>query len=269
MLLLLKTFPFSSRIKSSILSSLASLGYRLVAIESHEQELQGRSPAFSAQSFFVNLINPEKLVIFDVGANIGQAYRIYRHLYPQARIYCFEPFPESCEVLSQLVDADPLSSVHQLALSFGQGHANLNSNPSSATNSLLPTAVESSRFWGEGLLETSKVIQVDKTTLEAFMDSVSESRISILKLDVQGAEYDVLLGSSRLLRDQLIDVIYLELIICPTYENQRPLHDYFQYLHDHGYRFVDFYNPIRSGKFLNQVDAIFVSPKVYHMSFPE
>ena len=191
--------------------------------------LDSDSPAFRAQADLINLIKPDKLVIYDVGANIGQAYQIYRHLFPGARIFCFEPFPESCKALGRLVESDCLCSVHQLALSCHSGLADFNVNRSSPTNSLLPTAPSSSRFWGEGLLETSDVIQVEKTTLDTFMESRLEARISILKLDVQGGEYDVLLGASHLFSSNTVDIVYLEMIISPTYLEQHPLHDYFRF----------------------------------------
>src|SRR5688572_10979739 len=33
--------------------------------------------------------------IFDVGANVGVTATRYAHLFPDATIHCFEPFPES------------------------------------------------------------------------------------------------------------------------------------------------------------------------------
>lgn len=222
-------------------------------------------PAFRAQAGLINLIKPDKLVICDVGANVGQAYQIYRHLFPGARIFCFEPFPESCTTLRRLVEADRLCSVHQLALSCHSGLADFNVNSNSQTNSLLPTAPSSSRFWGEGLLETSDVIQVEKTTLDTFIESSVENHVSILKLDVQGGEYDVLLGASHLFGNHAVDIVYLEIIISPTYVKQHLLHDYFKFFYDRGYVFIDFYNPHRTGFLLNQVDAIFVSRSVYEL----
>ena len=42
----------------------------------------------------VKLVGSAANVIFDIGANTGQTAERYRALFPEAAIYCFEPFPD-------------------------------------------------------------------------------------------------------------------------------------------------------------------------------
>ena len=86
--------------------------------------------------------------------------------------------------------------------------------------------------------------------------------MDVLKLDVQGAEYSVLEGADALLSGGRIGVIYMEVIIAPTYVGQRRLVDYLALTSDKGYELFDLYNPTRRNGRLIQSDIIFVSADV-------
>ena len=66
-----------------------------------------------------------------------------------------------------------------------------------------------------------------------------------MKLDVQGAEFAVLQGAQEVLSRQRVSLIYTEIILCPTHEQQHKLHEYLAFLDAHGYELLDFYNPVR------------------------
>ena len=53
-------------------------------------------------------------------------------------------------------------------------------------------------------------IRVDCCTLDKFFLEIKEDKIFFLKVDVEGAEYSVLLGADKLLRTGLIDYLQLE-----------------------------------------------------------
>jgi len=57
---------------------------------------------FQAQKHFFD--KAAGLVIFDVGAYVGDITGTYRGIFPGATIYCFEPFPDSFKKLSRLAD---------------------------------------------------------------------------------------------------------------------------------------------------------------------
>ncbi len=44
----------------------------------------------------------KNLVIFDVGAYVGDITAIYTETFPSATVYCFEPFADSFQELSRL-----------------------------------------------------------------------------------------------------------------------------------------------------------------------
>lgn len=208
------------------------------------------------------LVTADAPVIFDVGANVGATARRYRALFPRAAIHCFEPYPPSFARLSAALSGDALVSLHPTALSSAPGRALLNVNRNAETNSLLPSDRRAERYWGEGLLETESEIEVPLQTLDGFCAERSIAGIDVLKIDVQGAEYSVLEGADALLAAARIGVIYMEVIIAPTYVGQRRLVDYLALASEKNYELFDFYNPTRRNGRLIQSDVIFVSAEL-------
>jgi len=252
-----------SFLKSTLLNLLAKLGYRIIAINDLDDQFDAtQSTAFLSQVALSKRVSTAAMVIFDVGSNTGQAYSSYRKLFPDAMIYCFEPYHESYTKLASLASRDSNAVLCQVAISNESGSAFFNVNSNSETNSLLQSSPQSGQYWGPGLLETKVRLEVEKTTLDLFAKASNVNHISILKLDIQGGEYDALEGASELLQSRSIDIIYTEIILCETYDRQRHFYEYLQLLKRHGYSLVDFYNSYHNGIFLNQVDAIFVSPKL-------
>jgi FkbM family methyltransferase len=201
-------------------------------------------------------------VVFDVGAHTGSVAMEYRRCFPKADIHCFEPFPETFELLKKNMAADSRVKCHSLALSDSTGTAVFHGNSSTATNSLLPTNSLGHLYWGEGLLDTTGTEVVQTMTVDDFISSQAINNIDILKLDVQGAEFSVLSGGRMALASHRIRLIYMEMIFCPTYEGQRKYSEYLSLMESCGYRFLDFYNPIRKHNQLIQADIIFINPEL-------
>ena len=206
------------------------------------------------------LVSCPEPVIFDVGAHVGVTSLHYRHLFPRARIHAFEPFPPSYAKLVSALSGDPAASAFPIAFSDTAGTKLLHVNPSEATNSLLPTDPAASRIWGEGLLESRDRIEVRVETIDGFCQARQIERIDALKIDVQGAEFDVLRGAARMLSSRRIGLVYFELIVATTYAGQRRPHDYLALMDEFGYGWVDLFNPIRRAGRLLQFDLLFAAP---------
>lgn len=84
-------------------------------------------------------------------------------------------------------------------------------------------------------------------------------RINILKIDVQGAELDVLRGASLLLASELIDLLCLEVIVSSTYEEQASIGAISSFFEERSYRLYDVDHLERVAGRLMQFDATFVS----------
>jgi FkbM family methyltransferase len=117
-------------------------------------------------------------LIVDAGANIG-AFTVYALMTaPQARVISIEPGPDSCDRIRRLLRAHGFEhrcTLHQAALGGQRGVTSLNMDAGSQF-----------RATGAG------GVQVDMVTL----DEVVAGRVDLLKMDIEGAEYETLSAAS-------------------------------------------------------------------------
>jgi FkbM family methyltransferase len=213
--------------------------------------------AFETQKTILS--NVESPIVFDVGANIGQTTDICREMFPDSRIFAFEPHKASFDHLKAKCDEVGNALAFELSLSSVSGKQNLHLNPSAPTNSLLATDQRGPAVWGQGLLETKDTVQVEVIRLDDFLADKKIDRIDLMKLDVQGAEHLVLEGAVDSLRENRISVLYTEIITMPTYVGQKLFHEMLKIYDDHNFQLCNIYNHSAIDGWLRQVDAIFVN----------
>jgi FkbM family methyltransferase len=219
---------------------------------------RSRDPFFATQK----LIRSRAPLIFDVGAHVGETAARYRALFPDALIHSFEPFPASFESLAATFGADSRVVPHNVAVAETTGAATLRVNRASVTNSLLESDRRGDDYWGKNLLDTEGEIAVKTLALDDFCREQRIERVDVLKIDVQGAEYAVLAGARELLARRAVDLIYLEMIIAPSYVGQRKYHYYLTLLDGLGYELFDLFNLGRRDGRLIQIDGIFVTREI-------
>lgn len=202
-----------------------------------------------------------ELVIFDVGAYIGDIAATYKRMFPQSTIYCFEPFPDSFQKLTQLC-RDASIKAHQIAFSDKKGKTTFHINVDLSCNSLLPPTESDFKCYSAKSIKDGE-IQVETNTIDNFCADVGISGIDILKLDVEGAEVNVLDGASRMLSKQAIKLIYSEVMFIPHYTDGCLFHELTTFLKKHGYTLFNLYH-LRSAKNgqLKWGNAIFLSPEI-------
>jgi len=254
-MLKIKSIP----VKNYIKSSLRRFGYELHHTESETD------PFYVQQA----LIKGSKPVIFDIGAHVGAVTGIYRKMFPDSTIHCFEPFPESFAKLKKNTEKDPLTFCHNFAVSDKNGTAIFHSNSESTANSLLASDKMGGAFWGDNVVDAKEQIEVKTISLDDFCQEQKIKEIDILKIDIQGSEYEVLQGAKDLLSVKRIKLIYTELIFCPTYEGQHALHEYLSLLAGFGYDFLDIYNQTRRHSQLIQADVVFVPAELKSSLIPQ
>lgn len=199
-------------------------------------------------------------LIFDIGAHVGVTAARYLSLLPNSRIVAFEPFPVSNRLLRERFAHVDAVRVESLALGATCGRRRMNVNRSTATNSLFATDPRANETWnGTDVVETVAGVDVTVETLDRYLEkNPGIERIHLLKIDAQGAEYDILRGAEQAIRAQKVDVIFMEIIVMPTYVGQRHLDEVLALLRSYGFVLHNFYNSCytNDGR-LNQVDAIF------------
>lgn len=118
----------------------------------------------------------EKPVIYDCGANVGVSVLYFKKLYPGSRIRAFEPDPKVFECLQQNMQQNKISGVELI-------------NKAVWKNS------EGVSFGSEGADGGSIYFAGNKTVLPSVRLKellAGEQEIDLLKMDIEGAEVEVL-----------------------------------------------------------------------------
>jgi FkbM family methyltransferase len=201
------------------------------------------------------------LVIFDVGAYIGEVTAKYKQIFPHSTVYCFEPFLDSFQKLNQLC-RDTSIKAHQIAFSDKEGTTTFHINVDLSCNSLLPPTESEYKCYSAKSIKDGE-IQVETNTIDNFCFDSDISGIDILKLDVEGAEVKVLDGASEMLSKQAIKLIYSEVMFIPHYTQGCLFHELTTFLSKYGYTLFNFYHlrSARNGQ-LRWGNAIFLSPEI-------
>jgi len=136
-------------------------------------------------------------VILDGGANIGISAIHYKQLFPDAVITSFEPDPRACDLLRRNFAANNIRDVEivEKALWTSNGRTNFFSE-----------GADANRIVGEhdvieqltSLTTTAKHCDVETVRLA---DHLASTRFDLLKLDIEGAEADVIFDCGDTLRN--------------------------------------------------------------------
>ena len=106
-------------------------------------------------------------------------------------------------------------------------------------------------------------IEVETQTLDTFCETEGVNNIDILKLDVEGAELNVLKGASRKLTKKEIKLIFTEVMFVAHYEGGCFFHEVSDFLSRYDYKLFNLYNLKRAtdGQ-LRWGNAIFLNPQM-------
>ncbi|HVM87590.1 MAG TPA: FkbM family methyltransferase [Puia sp.] len=241
--------------KKRINSILHKFGFEVHGI-SYLQKMSKKDFQKDAFEVQYELLKKNAKIIFDVGANRGDVSEKYFQLFPSAKIYAFEPFPECFENLQQRFESIRNINCVQMAISSKKEAKDFFVNRSADTNSLYKS--NSIGLSSDKLVENVSTIQVNCISIDEFCEENNIQNIDILKMDIQGGELNALKGAVKLLKDQRIKLIYSEVFFVEQYIAQPLFEDISFFLRDFGYHLQDFYDPFYGKGNIVWADTIFV-----------
>jgi FkbM family methyltransferase len=140
--------------------------------------------------------------VLDIGANIGIAAVYLASIFPNARVFAFEPVAENLELLRKNTRSLPRIATIEAALGAADGERRLYS-------SIVPT-----NFGGFSLYEPGSDVRSSRTVrvhnAQRMADRLGIGGAEVIKLDTEGAEWEILtalspqfLGSTQLIFGEL------------------------------------------------------------------
>jgi FkbM family methyltransferase len=152
-------------------------------------------------------------VYFDIGANMGLTTVVAARAGEPSRIVAFEPTHKYAAVWHKNVEANGVrnASLFQCAVGESPGTLDFVVNPNAPMHNRFNMGESLSRY-ARTKGDAVYVSKVAVTTIDSVCASLGIERITLLKIDVEGAEPSVLRGATQMLKAKAIDTIYMEFI---------------------------------------------------------
>jgi FkbM family methyltransferase len=220
--------------------------------------LKYREEAFSPQDMKMCLalaksgVNPT--TVFDVGANIGQFALAASETWPDASIISYEPVDSAFKSLEHLAKKRTTIQPRQMALGNKPDRKPILVSTQTQSSSFLPFHANHQKLYPT--VSQSSQLTVDVSTISDELSKLTVSGPMLLKLDVQGYEFNVLEGARECLKS--FQWILFETSSRPMYEGEKPFSSIADLLISHGFQFE---TPVQihfsgSGA-IGQFDALF------------
>lgn len=189
--------------------------------------------------------------VMDIGAAYGSFASQCFPVFPKARFLLVEPLVEYQPALRKLTEAMSTAQCIMAAASAHQGEVSLNVHPDLVGSSLFREVEKDTNV--NGVPRTVCAITVDSLVKET-----GAKGPFLLKVDVQGAELDVLRGAERMLADT--EYILLEVSLFKFFQDGPDFNDVVLYMKSRGFVIYDIsglqYRPLDNA--LSQLDVAFV-----------
>lgn len=203
-----------------------------------------------------DILGKEPETVLDIGANYGKYSATASYIFPKAKVYSFEPLKECYLSILEFQKKFPNIIAINSAVSEKNGKINFYKNDFMAASSY-KKMLDKCREEFPGV-EKETIIQVNSLRIDDFFKNKDIGHGVFMKIDVQGAELDVLKSAYCCL--DYVDIIMLEVCLIELYEGMSAFDDVYQYLRAKGFKFIDILNREFSSKSKKTIffDAIFV-----------
>lgn len=155
-----------------------------------------------------NLMFNSNSILFDIGANQGQFLSVLANTFSSSKIYSFEPNPHSFEGLKKVKMSFSNSNCFPIGFGKEKGKFSLFTSKDDLSAQRASLNKDAVSFLQKGDKMVNILVEID--TLDSFCEENNIEFIDFLKIDVEGNELNVLLGASKLLSQNKINIIQFE-----------------------------------------------------------
>jgi FkbM family methyltransferase len=149
----------------------------------------------------------EASTIFDVGTNVGLYSLLAAAANQRACIHAFEPTPEIVAAFKKNIQLNRMRNISVTASAVGsqtgKGYLKRHRHGAELYDWMNYVSAAASR---------SDDVPINLIALDDYCSQKQIARIDLLKMDIEGGEYDALRGAEKLLQAQAIGCIFLELV---------------------------------------------------------
>ncbi|MGO9139570.1 MAG: FkbM family methyltransferase [Syntrophales bacterium] len=172
-------------------------------------------------------------VCYDIGANIGYHALVMAEAAEKGQVYAFEPIPQVCDILQKNIDINHKQNITivQKVVAGAEGKIQLGLD-TSIDQASLKFAIN------DEIHRLCEIIECDAITIDGFV-AEGNAPPSLIKIDVEGAEVDVLQGARRALAQ------CHPLVLCETH-GQMAARGVYKILCEYGYELFIIHDGVRS-----------------------
>ena len=193
---------------------------------------------------YQKIIRDDKPIIFDIGANKGQSIDRFLKTFNNSSIHSFEPLTKEFNYLREKYKTYENIKLNNIAVGEKKTKKTLNIASHSGNSSFFEIKKDSKwlnlRSKQLGISKENyiaKKIEVNLDTVDTYCNTNSINKINIMKIDTQLYEQQVLMGSEKMIKNQKIDAIEIEIVFSDVYEKYVNFSDIEKYLLPNNYRF--------------------------------
>lgn len=209
----------------------------------------GLAPAFEHS----HLESLDISMLVDVGANRGQFSALMNLFNPTVRVVAFEPIAPARDTFMRWADPDRFD-IRDIAIGRSPGQQEMFVSDMDDSSSLFTASAEQDH-WFPGTASGHKQRVCVGTLAKELATADIPAIGSMLKIDVQGAELDVLVGAAEAI--QAFEFVYVEASFARLYVGQALAGDVVGFLVSEGHHLESIHNVLLDEAAIVQADFLF------------
>jgi FkbM family methyltransferase len=222
-----------------------------------------------AEQLLVKNLIGSGMIVFDIGANRGDySFLLSKLVGNSGKVYSFEPTSSTFQKLQARIDKSEVSNIYAFQKAIFSENTRIEFNEFPEEYSVWNSIGKPQMLDPKGLNTYVPIVKteiVEAITVDSFCQEQGIEKIDYLKIDVEGAESDVIQGASNLLTKKAIRFLQFEISKKMLEGLNRKAKDTFDILIKNGYECHRIENNGKIGQQVDDSEAFYEN----FLAFPE